>query len=156
MSGNKDMAARNGRTESDLSKRNRISNSGHAQSVGREAMAKAVLVAIAIPVFTAQLEKSKEATDQANIRSAYAEVMTAALTDVAATHDATLTNVSRTGDAGSYVWTATVTLKQSQDGWQGVADEIGGIDVSSMSPSAGGTCTITYTQATDTAAIAFS
>ena len=36
----------------------------------------AVLVAIAIPVFTSQLEKSREATDVANIRSAYAEVVT--------------------------------------------------------------------------------
>ena len=33
----------------------------------------AVLVAIAIPVFTSQLEKSKQATDAANIRAAYAE-----------------------------------------------------------------------------------
>ena len=31
----------------------------------------AVLVAIAIPVFTTQLEKSREATDIANVRSAY-------------------------------------------------------------------------------------
>ena len=36
----------------------------------------AVLVAIAIPVFTSQLEKSREATDAANIRSSYAELMT--------------------------------------------------------------------------------
>jgi type IV pilus assembly protein PilA len=41
----------------------------------------AVLVAIAIPVFTAQLEKSREATDAANIRSAYAEVITMYLTE---------------------------------------------------------------------------
>ena len=33
----------------------------------------AVLVAIAIPIFNAQLEKSRDATDQANIRDAYAE-----------------------------------------------------------------------------------
>ena len=33
----------------------------------------AVLVAIAIPVFTSQLEKAREATDLANIRAAYAE-----------------------------------------------------------------------------------
>ena len=39
----------------------------------------AVLVAIAIPIFTAQLEKSKEAVDLANVRSAYAEVKSAAL-----------------------------------------------------------------------------
>ena len=41
----------------------------------------AVLVAIAIPVFTSQLEKSREATDAANIRSAYAEVVTKCLSD---------------------------------------------------------------------------
>ena len=35
----------------------------------------AVLTAIAIPVFTTQLEKSREATDMANVRSAYANVM---------------------------------------------------------------------------------
>ena len=35
----------------------------------------AVLTAIAIPVFTTQLEKSREATDLSNIRSAYAEAM---------------------------------------------------------------------------------
>lgn len=35
----------------------------------------AVLVAIAIPIFSAQLEKSREATDLANIRSAYATLV---------------------------------------------------------------------------------
>lgn len=35
----------------------------------------AVLVAISIPIFSAQLEKAREATDMANIRSAYAEVV---------------------------------------------------------------------------------
>lgn len=35
----------------------------------------AVLVAIAIPVFSAQLEKAREAVDAANLRTAYAEVM---------------------------------------------------------------------------------
>lgn len=33
----------------------------------------AVLVAIAIPIFTAQIEKAAEATDLANMRSSYAE-----------------------------------------------------------------------------------
>ncbi len=41
----------------------------------------AVLVAIAIPVFSQQLEKSREATDIANVRSAYAEVVTKYLAD---------------------------------------------------------------------------
>ena len=40
----------------------------------------AVLVAIAIPVFTSQLEKSREAVDAANLRAAYAEVTSAYLT----------------------------------------------------------------------------
>ena len=36
----------------------------------------AVLVAIAIPIFTTQLEKSREATDLANVRAAYATLVT--------------------------------------------------------------------------------
>ena len=35
-----------------------------------------MLVAIAIPIFTTQLERSRESTDLSNIRSAYAEAMT--------------------------------------------------------------------------------
>ena len=60
----------------------------------------AVLVAIAIPVFTSQLEKSREATDTANIRSKYAEVMTQILTDDKTDLD------------------ASVVLKQGVSGWQ--------------------------------------
>lgn len=41
----------------------------------------AILVAISIPVFTAQLEKARETTDLANIRSAYAEVLANYLLD---------------------------------------------------------------------------
>ena len=41
----------------------------------------AVLVAIAIPIFTSQLEKSREATDLANIRSAYAGAVVEYLND---------------------------------------------------------------------------
>ena len=35
----------------------------------------AILIAIAIPTFTAQLEKAREAADIANIRSTYSEAM---------------------------------------------------------------------------------
>ncbi len=38
-----------------------------------------VLVAISIPIFTAQLESSREAVDASNIRAAYAELMAEAL-----------------------------------------------------------------------------
>ena len=48
-------------------------------------IAAAVLVAVSIPVFTSQLEKSREATDIANMRAAKAAAVTAYLTD-----DATL------------------------------------------------------------------
>lgn len=61
----------------------------------------AVLIAIAIPVFTSQLEKSKEAVDAANIRSAYAEVMADALTG----------SVDTTGKYD-------VTIKQGTAGWE--------------------------------------
>ena len=40
----------------------------------------AVLVAIAIPIFANQLEKSREATDAANVRSAVATLATKYLT----------------------------------------------------------------------------
>ena len=69
----------------------------------------AVLVAIAIPIFTAQLEKSREATDKANIRSAYAEA-SAALLD----NDTSFTPKK-------------VKSKQTQTGWQSGAPDIGGI-----------------------------
>ena len=107
----------------------------------------AVLVAISIPIFTTQLEKSREATDEANIRACYAEVMTAA----------TVYSIKYTdGDANTGIWTGTVTLKQAQDGWQNTSiKEIAGIDVSAMSPKKGKTCTITYNEKTDTVAIAF-
>ena len=39
-----------------------------------------VLAAISVPVFTAQLEKSREAADIANVRAAYAELMVRVLT----------------------------------------------------------------------------
>ncbi len=59
----------------------------------------AVLVAIAIPVFSAQLEKSREATDVANVRSAYATLTTSWLTDP--------------GSA-----TIEVTAQQKESGWK--------------------------------------
>ena len=69
----------------------------------------AVLIAVAIPVFASQLEKTREATDLANVRSAYAQVSTEALL----------------GDSET---TVTVNLKQKQADWQSVDPvNIGGI-----------------------------
>lgn len=100
-----------------------------------------VLVAISIPIFTSQLEKAREATDAANIRSAYAEVVAEALTD-------------DSKDAE-----ATVKLVQSQDGWQNsnnaniatgnVSTSISAVNGATISgsPKKGGTATVKYTHA---------
>jgi len=100
----------------------------------------AVLVAIAIPVFTGQLEKSRESVDFANVRSAYAEVMVAALSD----------------DSGSPLkkadgtFQAEIPLKQKQEGWQtdGVENiQIGNVpyeEWDSKMPAIDGTATVTY------------
>ena len=97
----------------------------------------AVLTAIAIPVFTGQLEKSREAVDLANVRSAYAEVMTAAITEDTA-------SPLRQSD-GSYL--ASVTLTQAKDGWTTKTDDltVGGIAFADdkhwlKAPKAKGTC----------------
>ena len=67
----------------------------------------AVLTAIAIPVFTTQLERSREATDMSNLRAAYAEVMANYLA-----------NGAKVGTTSSTTTTATVAPKQTQSGWQ--------------------------------------
>ena len=101
----------------------------------------AVLTAVAVPVFTSQLEKSREATDLANVRSAYSQVMMAAMTE----------------DTGSPlyqsgVYQLTVPLKQAQDGWQMDTDKlvIGGISYADAhwqgkNPRAKGCCRVYYT-----------
>lgn len=101
----------------------------------------AVLVAVAIPVFGSQLEKSREAADLANVRAAYAEVLTEA-------------------NMGIYDKVVTVDLKQKQYDWQS-ADviTIGGISHSVKEgdtdnwigkPGAGGTCKVSFDQKTGT------
>lgn len=87
----------------------------------------AVLVAIAIPIFTSQLEKSREATDMANVRSAYGSVVTAYLTDGSAT-------------------SMTVSASQKNDGWENGngtltgmgADGTSTIDIASAGAKSGG------------------
>lgn len=58
------------------------------------------LVSIGIPVFASQLEKAREATDAANIRDAYAEMMTSIISD------------------GENSKTYQVELCQQKDAWQ--------------------------------------
>ena len=92
----------------------------------------AVLVAVAIPTFTSSLERSREATDLANVRSAYGKVSLAALLDGSST-------------------TETVSLTQKQNGWQTPGTiSIGGITAADShrwkgTPKAGGSCKVYYT-----------
>ena len=109
----------------------------------------AVLVAIAIPIFTKQLEKSRESTDLANVRSAYAEIMTTAITDDPAFRDA----------GGDYAITVS-PLKQKQDGWSTDVAHIalGGVPSSDWigSPRAQGSCTVRLDPATNVVSIKWS
>lgn len=94
----------------------------------------AVLVAISIPIFTSQLEKSREATDLANIRAAYAEVTAEALTD------------------SDNDYSITVSLKQTQSGWQTTnTNNIAGVQLTSLSSLAtkGGSIEVKYTAGSD-------
>lgn len=110
-----------------------------------------VLVAIAIPIFTSQLERSREAVDLSDVRSAYAEVMMAAITgDTSATY---------TKDSGQKIYKETdgiysimvTPLKQQKDDWQTpLPITIGGVSSNADQkywrgvPGAKGYCEITY------------
>lgn len=72
----------------------------------------AVLTAIAIPIFTTQLEKSRDATDQANIRSAYAELSAALITNTDST--GVTTDLAK----GSFTWTYDDTAKTYTAGYE--------------------------------------
>ena len=95
-----------------------------------------VLVSVAIPILGSQLEKSREAVDLANVRAAYADVLTA----------------SMLGQTAETV--KVVQLKQRQDNWQSIDPvNIGGIthyknqkdtDNWKGNPTAGGECKVTY------------
>lgn len=92
----------------------------------------AVLVAISIPIFSKQLEKSRDATSVANIRSAYAEAMNYALEyngRPVATNPPYYTDgknkiyVDGTGYVSAVIIPITVKSRQAND-WSGLADNL--------------------------------
>lgn len=101
----------------------------------------AILVAIAIPTFSNQLEKAREATDMANIRAAYAEVMASALTGEEGT------DVTYTEAAGT--WVKEVEAVQKVAEWQtaGGAPTIGGVE-NVVAVTTGHSWIITYNEQT--------
>ena len=72
----------------------------------------AVLVAVSIPVFTTQLEKSREETDIANLRSAYAIAQTDAMTENYNPSSGTYTKQPGTGSSAQYI--AYYDIKQGE------------------------------------------
>lgn len=101
----------------------------------------AVLVAIAIPIFTNQLEKAREATDMANVRAAYAAVSSDVLTDPAENDDNNGVTYKADATKGD-TYTAFVAATQTKANWQSDKDstsvKLGGQDVSATIKSADG------------------
>ena len=83
----------------------------------------AVLVAIAIPVFTTQLEKSRDAVSISNLRSAYAEAQAAYLTGGNG-GDTHITYSIGTDGSGT-IKVANVAIKSQQaNKWSDLAGEL--------------------------------
>ena len=94
-----------------------------------------VLVAISIPIFTSQLEKSRESVDLANIRAAYAEVVANGLTEPNSNY------------------TITVTEKQVRSEWQtDNSITVAGVAISSISAGSGVTVDVKYNKDTGSGA----
>ena len=100
-----------------------------------------VLVAISIPIFTSQLEKAREATDEANIRSLYAECSTAVLTGAS---DNTAIKITEDASGDVSKAEATYTMTQKTDGLANgdASITIGGVTIKSAQFTTG-TATIT-------------
>ena len=89
----------------------------------------AVLVAISIPIFSSQLEKAREATDLANVRAAYAEVVAEYLDK---------------GEAAS----ATIDLKSNTDDClTNNSEVVAGVPVTTILTASDNKCTVSVDKA---------
>lgn len=80
-----------------------------------------MLIAIAIPVFTSQLENARDATSVANIRSAYAEAQTAYITKDTTSAHATYAP----SGTGATVTVSGVDIESQQaNNWSGQGDKL--------------------------------
>ena len=102
----------------------------------------ATLVVIAIPTLTGMMEKSREATDLANVRSAYAEIMVAAISEDTA---------SEYYEESTNHYIKKVALVQKINGWDISTNKlvIGGISSTDSAhwigtPRKDGSCTVIY------------
>ena len=93
------------------------------------------MVAISIPIFTSQLEKSREATDAANLRAAYAEASAAVLSDA-------------DGKGSDYY--VTVNPVQTKAGFEHMNDtKIGTVELKTVSDMVKGTPEYVLVKAAD-------
>ena len=109
----------------------------------------AVLTAVAIPVFANQLEKSRESTDLANARAAYAVLIAAAIDE---------DSNYKLAD-GTYQIVVS-PLKQKTAGWTTPMENVSIGDIPSSewtgSPEADGSCTLTLNPETEIMTIVWS
>ncbi len=113
-----------------------------------------VLTAIAIPVFSSQLEKSREATDLSNCRSYYSEIVTAVLTGDLDAENSTIsvqgltaTSSGAKGVAANSSFTVTVAsvaMNQTVANWQTASPQCAGVNIANTL-SLAATMNITYT-----------
>ena len=103
----------------------------------------AVLVAIAIPIFTTQLEKAREAVDLANIRAAYAECASEVLTN----------------DQVETGYCKKVEITQKENGWKSTPEKIAGtldVKTDTIGNALGGTNKTVYVCVSNTGALSLS
>jgi len=113
----------------------------------------AVLVAIAIPIFTSQLEKSREATDAANIRDAYAEIAVGLLDGSLEKANDSMTvtggyTATLKADASATFTVEVASFKIHQidyTSWVGGAPEIAGYSCTAIPTAATNTVTFKFT-----------
>lgn len=99
----------------------------------------AVLVVISIPIFSSQLEKARQATDLANIRAAYAEIMTAVVSDDTTFSNVEYTNYYKNGHLDSnpnvlvrtgtniVLYAVNVSLTSNSNTWSDAEENIKGL-----------------------------
>ena len=104
----------------------------HDTNIASPHKRRGVLVAISIPIFTAQLEKARDAVSVANLRTAYAEAQTLVLTgnNGESSDKATLTIDTTKEDAYYTVVVKDIDLvgTNDKDNWSGLASELPFID----------------------------
>lgn len=110
---------------------------------------KGVLVAISIPIFTLQLEKAIEATDEANLRASYA----AGVAEVLDNEPSKDTTWVYTTDAKLAASGTTITGKASQADFQGPNPGLGWTTYTGEAK--GKSLKVTYTASTKTITVNF-